>query len=281
MHLIRQMELYSVIKLDPSAPDPTPPDQTNFWTISRTVDELSLVCETNAAPQKGILAREDDWVVFRVAGTMEFSLTGIVSRISQPIATAEIGIFVISTFDTDYILIKSDQAHQAVNVWREAHVGVIEPVQQTERLLLVRLANELDHVAANNRSHRLWVSDYPSESDLLISHLAQEAGEAIGLFQLRIKSTGEAIGGIGFKAEHEINGHLATEIGYGLAQSMCGYGYGAEAVSGLIHIARAQGITHLCAETNPINEASQNVLQKNNFVESSRSADSIWWLLTL
>ncbi len=270
-----------MIKLDPQSPIPAPPRDAEFWTLSHTTDELSLVCSTDSAPATGILQRQDDWVAFRVAGTMEFSLTGIVSRISQPIAHAGLGIFVVSTFDTDYILIASNQAEQAVQTWRAAGIHVIEPLHYSQRLILTNQNTELANIADGVREDALWVADYPTEGDVLISRLARESGEPSHLFQIRLRSTGEAIGGIGFKGEQTTADFAAMEIGYGLAPSMQGHGYGSEALGALIDIARQRGINNLCADTLISNIPSQRILIKNNFREVSRHEDSIWWLLQL
>ncbi len=281
MILLRQIEPYSVIKLDPAMSIPTPPAESTFWTCSRTSDELSLVCATESAPATGVINRQDDWVAFRVAGTMEFTLTGIVASISEPIANAGLSIFVVSTFDTDYILITSDQAAEAVQTWRFAGIPVIEPTHQTDHLTLIPQDGELTDIAHNLRENKLWAPDYPGEREILNSLLALESGEPTGLLQIRHRSTGEAIGSIGFNGERWLNNVTAVEIGYQLVPSVQGQGYGTEAVGALLKIAHAQGIQYLCAETRLIDAASQKVLIKNDFVEVSRDGQSIWWLLAL
>lgn len=281
MILLRHLEPYSVIKLDPVNGIPTPPAKSTFWTCSRTADELSLVCATESAPVTGVISREDDWVAFRVAGAMEFTLTGVVARISEPIANAGLGIFVISTFDTDYILIKNHEAAEAVQGWRLAGIPVIEPIAQTDHLILIAQDDELTDIAHNVRADKLWTPDYPGEGEMLNSLLALESGEPTGLFQIRHRSTGEAIGGIGFKGERLLNNVTAVEIGYQLVASVQGQGHGTEAVGALLRVARDQGIQYLCAETRLIDAASQKVLIKKKFVQVSRDDQSIWWLLAL
>ncbi|WMI81019.1 ACT domain-containing protein [Anaerotignum sp. MB30-C6] len=76
-----------------------------FW--SRTDDELSLVCPTGCLP-KDIEEYENGWVAFRVVGKMDFSVVGILADISKCLAEIKISIFAISTFNTDYILIKRE-----------------------------------------------------------------------------------------------------------------------------------------------------------------------------
>ena len=286
MLLIRHIEPISVIKLDPDGPIPSIPHSSDLWTVARTRDELSLVCATKSAPLAGVLSHENGWCAFRVAGTMEFTLTGIVARISDPIARAELGIFVVSTFDTDYILIKDHDARAAIEAWRGHGIDVTEPLVETARLILVDLGEEVNQIANNNRENKYWVADYPTEGDVLIARLELEVtepslGSSPSKFQIRLRSTGDAIGGIGFKADHDSDHLMGTEIGYGIAQSQQGKGFGAEAVAGIIELAHQRGITTLLAETDPDNFASQKVLLNNGFSELTKSEQGIWWTRSL
>ncbi len=88
-----------------------------FFFIGKTDDELSLVCLTDDVPRK-TLAREDGWRAFVVQGVLDFSLVGILSGISGALAGAGVGIFAVSTYNTDYILVKAkdfDRAAQALS----------------------------------------------------------------------------------------------------------------------------------------------------------------------
>lgn len=286
MLLIQQIEPYSIIKLDPSGPVPSKPSDSDLWSITQTHDELSLVCMSASAPESGIIAREDDWCAFRVAGTMDFSLTGIVARLSHPIARAGIGIFILSTFDTDYILIKENDVRSAIAAWETDHIYVTKPIIETSRLILVDLAEEIDAVASGNREDKTWVADYPTDGDVLIARLEQQAGNrpstgTPSLFQVRLRSSGDAIGGIGFKAIHNTGDLLGTEIGYSVAESHRGRGFATEAILGLIRIAHQRGMTNLLAETEPDNAPSIRALQKNGFTEIRRTETGIWWELSL
>ena len=84
-----------------------------LYFIGRTDEELSLVCETADTP-KNTLAREDGWRGFRIEGTLDFSLVGILSKLSGILAEAEIGIFAVSTYNTDYILVKEENLERAI-----------------------------------------------------------------------------------------------------------------------------------------------------------------------
>lgn len=85
-----------------------------FFSISKTADELSIVCSENKVPD-GIKS-EKNWRAFKVMGPLDFSLTGILASLANPLAEAKISIFAVSTFDTDYILVKDDSLERAVKV---------------------------------------------------------------------------------------------------------------------------------------------------------------------
>ena len=96
---------------------------SGLYFIGSTDAELSLVCETDRAPAD-TLAREDGWRAFRVVGTLDFSLTGILSRIATVLADERIGIFAVSTYDTDYILVKRENLDRAAEALKRAGYGI-------------------------------------------------------------------------------------------------------------------------------------------------------------
>lgn len=94
-----------------------------FYFIGRTDEEISLVCDTDLVPAE-TTAREDGWRGFQIAGVLDFSLIGILSGISAVLAEAKIGIFAVSTYNTDYILVKEAQLTDAVQALRNAGYAV-------------------------------------------------------------------------------------------------------------------------------------------------------------
>lgn len=86
----------------------------DFCFIGKTDCENSLVCATDCVPTNTI-EREDGWRAFRIVGTLDFSLIGILSKISTILANEKIGIFAISTFNTDYILVKAENFEKALS----------------------------------------------------------------------------------------------------------------------------------------------------------------------
>ncbi|MBR7187355.1 MAG: ACT domain-containing protein [Clostridia bacterium] len=84
-----------------------------FYFLGRTDEELSLVCRTEDAPAN-TLAREDGWRGFRIQGTLDFSLIGILSRLTGILAEHRIGVFAVSTYNTDTILVKAENLDRAL-----------------------------------------------------------------------------------------------------------------------------------------------------------------------
>ena len=89
-----------------------------FVFVAKTNTELSLVCETESMPGT-TLEREDGWRCMRIVGQLDFGLVGIIAGISSLLAGAGIPIFVVSTFDTDYILLKEELLKNAVQILSE------------------------------------------------------------------------------------------------------------------------------------------------------------------
>jgi len=82
------------------------PFADEFVFVGKTDDELSLVCRTASVPLR-TNAREDGWSAIKIQGILDFALVGILSRIASILAEAEISIFAVSTYNTDYILLKT------------------------------------------------------------------------------------------------------------------------------------------------------------------------------
>ncbi len=95
-----------------------------FYFIGKTDEEISLVCETDDVPENTI-EREDGWRGFRIQGILDFSLMGILSKLSGILADNKIGIFAVSTFNTDYILVKDVDFEKSLAVLSNAGYTVI------------------------------------------------------------------------------------------------------------------------------------------------------------
>ena len=99
---------YSLVKLD-----------SEYSFIGKTDEEKSLVCITEDVPSN-VTEREDGWMAFRIQGVLDFSMIGILSEISGILAENKIGIFVISTYNSDYVLTKKENYQRALDVLNRA-----------------------------------------------------------------------------------------------------------------------------------------------------------------
>ena len=89
-----------------------------FSSVTRTEDELSIVCDEGSVPD-GVQA-ERGWRVLKVQGPIPFEITGVAAALVSPLAEAGISVFLLATYDTDYLLVKEDVFAQAVTVLRGA-----------------------------------------------------------------------------------------------------------------------------------------------------------------
>jgi hypothetical protein len=114
---------YAVCRLAADAPLP---DWAagDLVSLTRTGDELSIVCCADCVPD-GVRC-ETGWRVLRVAGVLDFALVGILASLLVPLAEAGISVFALSTFDTDYVLVRETDLARAVQTLREAGHDVRE-----------------------------------------------------------------------------------------------------------------------------------------------------------
>jgi uncharacterized protein len=117
-------DAYSVVQYPPGTLL-TPPRDAALWNATVTADEVSLVCATKQVPS-GAQQQADGWRSFRFEGPFDFALTGILASVAVPLAAANIGIFALSTYNTDYLLVKAVQLDAAVTSLRLAgHIVVM------------------------------------------------------------------------------------------------------------------------------------------------------------
>jgi hypothetical protein len=115
---------FAICRMD--ATDPVPEwalASHDFVSITRTSDELSIVCPDAIVPPD--IRAEHDWSAVKVQGPLPFSMTGVLNSIASPLAEARISLFAIATFDTDYVLVKSNVLEEALRVLTEAGHEVI------------------------------------------------------------------------------------------------------------------------------------------------------------
>lgn len=109
---------YAIARLDRGVPVPAWADGAGFVSISRTEDELSVVCQSDRVPVD--IRHDAGWTCFMFEGPFAFDETGIALAVIRPLSEADIGIFLVSTFDTDYLLIKQESVDRARELLSEA-----------------------------------------------------------------------------------------------------------------------------------------------------------------
>ena len=109
-----QVEDYSFVNLD-----------SEYSFIGKTDEEKSLVCLTSEVPPN-VIRRDDGWKALRIQGVLEFSLIGILSKIAAILADYNIPIFAVSTYNTDYLLVKKENYEKAIQALEAAGYKIIE-----------------------------------------------------------------------------------------------------------------------------------------------------------
>ena len=109
--------VYAIVRLAPDASIPKWATRGEFTSITRTSDELSIVCPIENLPAE---VSSDRWICLRLQGPFPLSLTGVLLSFIQPLSSIGIPIFVIATYDTDYVLIKEESAAAALSALQAA-----------------------------------------------------------------------------------------------------------------------------------------------------------------
>ena len=110
----------AICRLPPGAGLPDWIYEGDLVSVTRTKDELSIVCSEFCVPEDVIAERH--WRMLKVKGPLDLSLTGVIATLTAPLSEAGIAVFVISTFETDYLLVKSEQFDNALEILRESHI---------------------------------------------------------------------------------------------------------------------------------------------------------------
>ena len=111
-------EPLAICRLPPDAPPPAWAWRGAFVSVTRTADELSVVCAAAAVPP-GVTASAP-WRALRVAGPLDLSAVGVLARLAAPLAAAGVSLFVVATYDTDWLLVREDALDAAVAALRGA-----------------------------------------------------------------------------------------------------------------------------------------------------------------
>jgi hypothetical protein len=97
-----------------------PREGTSFYSVTRTPSEVSVVCDEDAAPAGDHVRIETDWRALEVAGPLDFGMVGVMASLTAPLADVDVSVFVISTYDTDYVLVHAAALERAIEALRAA-----------------------------------------------------------------------------------------------------------------------------------------------------------------
>ncbi|MFC2125373.1 ACT domain-containing protein [Bacteroidota bacterium] len=103
-----------VVRLDPSERIPDKVWNSSFLSITRTNEELSIVCDESCCPTAGKV--ESGYGLIKIIGPLDINMTGILAQVLNPLTEANISVFTVSTFDTDYVLVKKEKLSEAGNI---------------------------------------------------------------------------------------------------------------------------------------------------------------------
>lgn len=120
MGLVLQLQPgeYAICRLAPDAAPPAWADSGGFSAVTRTPEELSIICPALCVPAD--VKREDRWRLIKFQGPFGFGETGVLASVLQPLADARIGILAVSSFDTDHLLVKQAQLDAAITALTSA-----------------------------------------------------------------------------------------------------------------------------------------------------------------
>jgi hypothetical protein len=110
--------VFAICRLDADATIPSWATKGSFFSLTKTDEELSIVCEEVNIPPS--VRCEKSRLMFKIEGPIDFSLTGILASIANPLAQAKVSIFAISTFDTDYVMVATHDLEKASECLRNA-----------------------------------------------------------------------------------------------------------------------------------------------------------------
>jgi hypothetical protein len=113
-------ERLAVCRLPVDAAWPQPGPGTSFFSVTRTSEEISVVCPEDAAPSGEHVRVEPDWRALEVAGPLDFPMVGVMAALTAPLADVDVSVFVVSTYDTDYVLVHAAALEKAVEALRAA-----------------------------------------------------------------------------------------------------------------------------------------------------------------
>lgn len=264
----------TAVRLEASNDLPSWTASSRLTSLFRGSEELSIICESALVPEG--LTTEAGWCALKLAGTQPFTLTGVLNSILTPLADAKVSILAVSTYDTDYVLIKKAALEEAEEALRErfelryARTGLpLSRRLETERLRLRRFrltdVKEVFAYASSEENTRFlsW-STHKSEEDTLRFLRMEEENALLGEqynWAIVEKESGRLVGSAGLTRLDAAR--RCAELGYVLHRDVWGRGYATELSSALLRFGfQEAGLERIHAYCSRGNDASRRVLEK-------------------
>lgn len=118
LKIIVHQEIFAICRLEANAAVPAWAGGARFLSITRTADELSVVCEERMVPDE--VRAERKRRLMQIEGKLAFAMTGVLSSLATPLAEAGISIFAVATYDTDYLLVRDEDLQEATKALEAA-----------------------------------------------------------------------------------------------------------------------------------------------------------------
>lgn len=281
-------ERLAVCRLDAASDIPSWADSNGFTSFTRTKDELSVVCSEGDVPED--IACEKGWRAFQLEGPLDFSLIGVLAGIMGILAEEDVSVFVISTYDTDYVLVREEALERATSALRRAG----HEVREANTNIIVRLATADDEPflwemlyeavywspeetgpkpplqeLLSEPGLRRYIEGWGRKNDTAVIALCRKYGEKVGAAWYRIFSDEEP--GYGFV-------HEATpEIAIAVAPDLRGAGVGSGLLGALMNAARSGGFDALSLGVQKSNQAAVKLYEGKDFVRLRDEGDE--WIM--
>lgn len=267
----------AICRLEPDSEAPGWATEAGLFSITRTPDELSIVCPEPNVPDE--ITREDGWRALAIEGPLDFSLVGILASVATPLAEAGLCIFAISTYDTDYVLVQEDALGTAVSVLHESgHVvsgilpGVaVRPATNDDEQFLWEMLYEAVHWIPEEAGPkpppealfsefdlRRYLEGWGRANDFAVIAVDPSDGSKIGATWYRTFPASDP--GYGFVEE------TIPEIVLAVAPDWRGAGVGGTLLRALMDTARSSGFEAISLAVRKSNPAAIKLYEKNGFV---------------
>ena len=264
-------QAFTICRLDSTAAIPAWGTSGAIWSLTRTADELSLVVESNCVPP-GVQSNPG-WRALKVKGPLDFSLVGILASLTQPLADAKVSIFAISTFDTDYILVKEVDLEKSVDTLGTAgHRILTAPEIRSERLtlrpisiqdlpFLVQLQNTPE--VMKHISNGVLRTPEQVKTSLERNLAFRKSRPGLGQWIIQETASGRDVGTLLLRPPATAEKTTGIEVGFSYLPETWGKGYATEALKAAIEYA-AQKLPEeqVIALVSRDNGASRKVLEK-------------------